>query len=97
MTRAGVICPRRVGADTGSMPPRQEAPPRDAARLRDEAPLRDEAELLPLELGQALAAFERYLAAERGLSRHTVRAYVGDVTSLLEHVSQAGGDRKSVV
>jgi integrase/recombinase XerC len=85
MTRAGVICPRHVRADTGRMQPRQEAPP------REETPLRDEAQLLPPELGQALAAFERYLAAERGLSRHTVRAYVGDVTALLQHVSEAGG------
>ena len=46
---------------------------------------------LPPELGQALSAFERHLTAERGLSRHTVRAYVGDVTALLEHVSHAGG------
>jgi integrase/recombinase XerC len=52
---------------------------------------RDDAQPLPPELGQALAAFERHLAAERGLSRHTVRAYLGDVTALLQHVSQAGG------
>jgi integrase/recombinase XerC len=77
------------------MPPREETPPWEEAQRdeahRDEVHPRDEAGLLPPELGQALAAFERYLAAERGLSRHTVRAYVGDVTSLLQHVSQAGG------
>ena len=50
-----------------------------------------DARSLPPELGQALTAFERHLTAERGLSRHTVRAYVGDVTALLEHVSHAGG------
>jgi len=42
-----------------------------------------------------LAEFERHLSAERGLSPHTVRAYLGDVRSLLEHVcpqpQQAGG------
>jgi integrase/recombinase XerC len=37
----------------------------------------------------ALGGFERHLAAERGLSPHTVRAYIGDVRSLLEH---AAGD-----
>jgi integrase/recombinase XerC len=37
----------------------------------------------------ALAGFERHLGAERGLSPHTVRAYIGDVRSLLEH---AAGD-----
>ena len=51
----------------------------------------DDAQPLPPGLGQALAAFERHLTAERGLSRHTVRAYVGDVTALLQHLSQAGG------
>jgi integrase/recombinase XerC len=51
----------------------------------------DDAQPLPPELGRALTAFERYLTAERGLSRHTVRAYVGDVTALLQHVSRAGG------
>jgi integrase/recombinase XerC len=105
MTRAGVICPRRVRADTGDMPAREETPPREEAQRDEtrqeeaqreearpeEARPREEAWLLPPDLGQALAAFERYLAAERGLSRHTVRAYVGDVTSLLQHVSQAGG------
>ncbi|MGA3151317.1 MAG: tyrosine-type recombinase/integrase [Streptosporangiaceae bacterium] len=48
------------------------------------------AEPLPPALAQALAAFERHLAAERGLSAHTVRAYIGDVGSLLRHAAGAG-------
>ena len=32
---------------------------------------------------EAIAGFERYLDAERGYSAHTVRAYVGDVSSLV--------------
>jgi integrase/recombinase XerC len=48
------------------------------------------AEPLPDGLGLRLAAFERHLAAERGLSPHTVRAYVGDVRALLEHASRCG-------
>jgi integrase/recombinase XerC len=40
---------------------------------------------LPPELDRALAAFERHLAAERGLSPHTVRAYLGDVGALLQY------------
>ena len=36
-----------------------------------------------------LAGFERYLAAERGFSVHTVRAYLGDIANLLHHVSAA--------
>jgi integrase/recombinase XerC len=49
-----------------------------------------EPEHLPGELISALAAFRCHIEAERGLSRHTVRAYVGDVSSLLEHAAAAG-------
>jgi integrase/recombinase XerC len=45
---------------------------------------------LPEALRSALDGFQRHLASERGLSRHTVRAYLGDVTSLLEHAARAG-------
>ena len=45
---------------------------------------------LPARLGAALEEFRHHLEAERGLSRHTVRAYLGDVTSLLEHAASAG-------
>jgi integrase/recombinase XerC len=48
------------------------------------------AQPLPDLLGQRLAAFGRHLAAERGLSAHTVRAYLGDVASLLEHACRCG-------
>jgi integrase/recombinase XerC len=33
-----------------------------------------------------LGQFERHLSVERNLSRHTVRAYLGDIQSLLRHV-----------
>ena len=45
---------------------------------------------LPAALSAALAAFRRHLDAERALSRHTVRAYHGDVQSLLEYASRQG-------
>ncbi len=45
---------------------------------------------LPPAMTDALAAFERHLRAERSLSPHTVRAYVGDVALLLEHAQRAG-------
>jgi integrase/recombinase XerC len=48
------------------------------------------AEGLPAALSEALAAFCRHLAAERALSRHTVRAYSGDVQSLLEYAHRSG-------
>jgi integrase/recombinase XerC len=42
---------------------------------------------------EVLDAYERHLALERGLSQHTVRAYVADAVSLLDHVGRrAGGD-----
>ncbi|HEY6296376.1 MAG TPA: tyrosine recombinase XerC [Streptosporangiaceae bacterium] len=45
---------------------------------------------LPPRLADALTAFERHIRAERILSPHTVRAYAGDVRSLLEHASRGG-------
>jgi integrase/recombinase XerC len=39
---------------------------------------------------EAVTAFERHLAAETGRSAHTVRAYVGDVVSLLDHAARLG-------
>jgi integrase/recombinase XerC len=44
----------------------------------------------PAWVGERLSEFQRHLAAERGLSPHTVRAYLGDVASLLEHAYAAG-------
>jgi len=42
---------------------------------------------------RALSAFERHLAAERGLSRHTLRAYLGEARRLAESAecARAGG------
>jgi integrase/recombinase XerC len=45
---------------------------------------------LPERMQAALDGFGRHLAAERGLSPHTVRAYLGDVRSLLEHAAHDG-------
>ncbi|QGK71029.1 tyrosine recombinase [Allosaccharopolyspora coralli] len=54
---------------------------------RPERPdLRAARRCLPEELGAAVDRFERHLSVERGLSTHTVRAYVGDVVSLLDHL-----------
>lgn len=39
---------------------------------------------LPAALAEACSGFESYLRDERGRSAHTVRAYVGDATSLCE-------------
>jgi integrase/recombinase XerC len=42
----------------------------------------------PEDVTAALADYERHLRLERGLSPHSVRAYVGDVESLLEHAGR---------
>ena len=64
---------------TGPLPPNHEP-----AAASSPAPA------LPAALASALAGFERHLHAERGLSPHTVRAYIGDVSGLLEHARRAG-------
>ncbi len=45
---------------------------------------------LPERLAAALEAFWCHIEAERGLSPHTVRAYTGDVGSLLGYAATAG-------
>jgi integrase/recombinase XerC len=42
-------------------------------------------------MAAALAAFRRHLAAERGLSPHSVRAYLGDISALLRHAAEQQG------
>jgi integrase/recombinase XerC len=42
---------------------------------------------LPQPLAAGLAAFRRHLASERGLSPHTVRAYLGDISGLLQYAA----------
>jgi integrase/recombinase XerC len=64
-------------------PERRGEPPRPEAAVTAEG-------ALPAQMAAALAAFERHLRAERSLSPHTVRAYTGDVRSLLEHAARDG-------
>ena len=52
---------------------------------------------LPAAYAAALDAFRRHLAAERGLSRHTVAAYVNDVLGLLDHATRLGLDTLDAV
>jgi integrase/recombinase XerC len=41
-------------------------------------------------MSRTLADYERHLSSERDLSAHTVRAYLGDITGLLEHAALLG-------
>ena len=42
-----------------------------------------------------LRDYERHLGTERNLAPHTVRAYLGDLTDLLEHAARLGHDSVS--
>lgn len=46
---------------------------------------------LPSALAEAHEAFVEHVRDERGLSVHTVRAYAGDIRSLLDHAVRMGG------
>jgi integrase/recombinase XerC len=49
-----------------------------------------EAGTLPEAMSRVLADYERHLVAERDLTPHTVRAYLGDIAGMLEHASRLG-------
>ena len=42
------------------------------------------------EFANGLGAYERHLRAERNLSEHTIRAYLGDIAGMLEHATLLG-------
>jgi len=46
--------------------------------------------LLPEALARLLAEYERHLRSERDLTPHSVRAYMGDIESLLDHAHRMG-------
>jgi len=45
---------------------------------------------LPEAMTRVLADYERHLVAERDLTPHTVRAYLGDLSGMLEHATRLG-------
>ena len=49
-----------------------------------------EPEGLPEGFVRLLGDYERHLVSERDLTAHTVRAYLGDVSSLLDHAHRLG-------
>lgn len=74
-----------VRRDAAARPPgHRKGPPRvDLHALRDG---------LPQAVRAVVADYERHLTLERGLSPHTVRAYVGDVVSLLAFLTEGEDD-----
>jgi integrase/recombinase XerC len=59
---------------------------RDPSDVIEEVPESD----LPEPMALVLAAYERHLVSERDLTPHTVRAYLGDIRSLLEQAARLG-------
>ena len=49
-----------------------------------------EAGALPESMAEVLADYERHLVSERDLTANTVRAYLGDLVSLLDHATRLG-------
>ena len=45
---------------------------------------------LPEPMAEVLAAYERHLVSERDLTPHTVRAYLGDLRSMLDQAARLG-------
>jgi integrase/recombinase XerC len=83
------------GADHGpGRGPASAAPasaaPAPAAPAGDESRQATASASMPPALAAALAEFELHLDVQRGLSSHTVRAYTGDVRSLLLHAVRTG-------
>lgn len=76
---------------------RDDAPQRpqesgaDGSTPAEEEPANEEtADVLPEPMAQVLGEYERHLVSERDLAPHTVRAYLADVASLLDHVARLG-------
>jgi integrase/recombinase XerC len=46
---------------------------------------------LPETMTAVLGDYERHLVSERDLTPHTVRAYLGDISAMLDHVVRMGG------
>src|SRR4051794_23312709 len=84
--------PRRPPPVLDRDPPPAE---RDRGAPRPEpAPRRDSGDV---EHAAVLEAFADHLSLERNLSRHTVRAYLGDVASLLDHAGRMGVDNVAAI
>jgi integrase/recombinase XerC len=53
--------------------------------------------LLPEAFIEVLAVYERHLVAERDVTPHTVRAYLGDLADLFEHATRLGHNELGTV
>jgi len=79
--------PPRTTTPVGT--PRAKAAASRTARANKVQPAYD---ALPDAMRDVVDAYARHLASVRGRSAHTVRAYVGDVVSLLDHATRMSCD-----
>ncbi len=85
------LCSDGAGAERAALDPGTRSVRGGLTRDRrglSVVPVSDDA--LPPRLQEALRAFVRHLEFERDRSPHTIRAYAGDVASLLGHATRAG-------
>jgi integrase/recombinase XerC len=54
-------------------------------------------QVLPEAFARVLADYQRHLVSERDLTPHTVRAYLGDISDLLEHAARLGHEDVSTL
>ena len=82
----------RTGGEPGVavLTPTRFAPERDGMTGRSTHGTESTHAALPDAMREAVDAYARHLGSERGRSAHTVRAYIGDVVSLLDHAVRMG-------
>jgi integrase/recombinase XerC len=73
-----------------SPPPTSDGEAQRGAARRGARSSRETHAALPYAMRDAVDEFARHLSLQRGRSAHTVRAYVADVVSLLDHAGQLG-------
>src|SRR5688500_13404747 len=76
------VCTARWLAMPGSLPHGRGMVPDEVSRTPS----------VPEGFTALLADYERHLTAERDLSKHSVRAYIGDVVDLIDHLTRLGHD-----
>lgn len=74
------------------MPPSPDQVVPAAKAVDDAESETQERALLPEAMARVLGEYERHLVSERGLTAHTVRAYLNDVAGMLEHARRMGCD-----
>jgi integrase/recombinase XerC len=78
------------GYDKNRAAPRGRLTAARATKTVDAMSIRETHEALPAAMRDAVDEFGLHLARVDNRSAHTVRAYVGDVVSLLEHAARSG-------